>query len=257
MGQEQHARKSLNQLAPQTRSRHFKSLTSDDINNLTGEDLGTALEKQLYVEIQRERKRHVEHEERVALLVKKLDDMASLKRKYDALKREHREVKQMSKDAMAENIEMQKSIEQEAIYLATQNSNLIEEREGLLNELDPRNYEITMLNQQLQLQRQNRSNNNMTQSMSEAGNLAFMDSGDGDGGGFYGQDYEEEYDEGDVQEQEEEAEEEHDELDDMDLDDILEDPNLFDGMDDDEEDAHTNKSASNTAKEKEKEKEKE
>jgi len=266
-GQMEHEHQHRGSYGGRSRGGHFKAMTSDDIANLHVEDLGTVMEKQLLLEIQRERKRNAEYDERVENLVKKLDDAHGLQRKYDILKREHRELKQLTKDEMAEHIEMQKSIEQEAIYLATQNSNLEEEREGLLNELDQRNYEITMLTQQLQLQRRN--NNNMTQSMSEAQNLGslgdalFLD--DGGSAGYYDNEYgqglvdeemEEEYIEG--QSDDDNAEQEHSrnsDDDDIDLDDILEDPNLFDGMDEmDEEELNK---ATNTAMGEELKKEKE
>merc|ERR1712228_198033 len=70
---------------------------------------------------------------------------------------EHKNLKQITKDELSQHIAMQKSIESEAIYLAATKANLEEQMEGLLNLLDQRDYELTMLNQSLTLQRSQRS----------------------------------------------------------------------------------------------------
>mmetsp|Transcript_7220 Transcript_7220/g.6462 ORF Transcript_7220/g.6462 Transcript_7220/m.6462 type:complete len:605 (+) Transcript_7220:358-2172(+) len=128
-------------------------MTSDDMNNLTSSDFNSGLEKQLFLQLEKEKKKHVEDQQTIENLMKKLDDMMDLKKKYDQLKKANKELKQITKDELAQHIQMQKSIEAEAIYLAARKANLEEEREDLCNLLDQRDYEITMLNQQLQLQR--------------------------------------------------------------------------------------------------------
>merc|ERR1712228_991624 len=92
--------------------------------------------------------------------------MMDLKKKYNSLKKSHKELKQITKDELAQHIQMQKSIEAEAIYLAARKANLEEEREDLLNLLDQRDYEITMLNQQLTLQKKQ----NISQNFGNDGN---------------------------------------------------------------------------------------
>ena len=115
-------------------------------------DLKTTLERQLYLEVQREMDIQKEHERRVDNLVRKLDSMQNLKHEYDTLRKERRELESICEEQQRQHIQMQKSIEAEAIYLATQKANLEEENESLLNILDQRDYEVQILNQQLQLQ---------------------------------------------------------------------------------------------------------
>ena len=138
-------------------SKHNGSKYDDgkvrDLQNLTSSDFTSSLEKQLFLQLEKEKKKHIEDQKTIENLMKKLDDMMDLKKKYDALKKSNKELKQITKDELAQHIQMQKSIESEAIYLASRKANLEEEREDLLNLLDQRDYEITMLNQQLTLQR--------------------------------------------------------------------------------------------------------
>eukprot|EP01084_Bolivina_argentea_P142714 250687_1 len=138
----------------------FERMTSDEISNLSSNDMQSPLEKQLLKQLEKEKKNHAQSRETVESLMRKLDDMHSLKRKYDSLKssnkelkRSNKELKQITKDELAQHIAMQKSIEQEAIYLASRKANLEEERDELVGELEQRDYEITMLHQQLALQR--------------------------------------------------------------------------------------------------------
>ena len=128
-------------------------MTSDEMANLTSSDFSSSLEKQLFSQLEKEKKKHEEAQQTIDSLMKKLDDMMDLRKKYDQLKKANKELKQITKDELAQHIQMQKSIEAEAIYLAARKANLEEENEDLLNLLDQRDYEITMLNQQLQLQR--------------------------------------------------------------------------------------------------------
>ena len=127
-------------------------LTNEDKSNLTAADLKTKLEKQLYLEVQREMDMQKEHEKQVETLIRRLDSMQNLKQQYDELKKEKRELESIVEEQQQQHLQMQKSIEAEAIYLATQKANLEEENESLLNILDQRDYEVQILNQQLQLQ---------------------------------------------------------------------------------------------------------
>mmetsp|Transcript_21548 Transcript_21548/g.34553 ORF Transcript_21548/g.34553 Transcript_21548/m.34553 type:complete len:677 (-) Transcript_21548:192-2222(-) len=131
----------------------MERMTSDDIQNLNSNDLRSSLEKQLFLKLQEEERKHVKAQETIENLMKKMDDMMEVKKKYETLKKEYKELKRLSKDELQKHIQMQKAIETEAIYLAARTANLEEERQDLLNLIDQRDYELTMLNQQLALQR--------------------------------------------------------------------------------------------------------
>eukprot|EP01084_Bolivina_argentea_P215671 366213_1 len=129
--------------------RTYNRMNSDDISNLQNEDFGTGLEKQLHMKLDKEKKRNIDKQQTIENLMKKLEGANDLKKKFDTLKKANKELKQITKDELAQHIQMQKSIEAEAIYLAAKTANLEEERESLINLLDQRDYEITMLNNQL------------------------------------------------------------------------------------------------------------
>eukprot|EP01084_Bolivina_argentea_P215667 366201_1 len=124
--------------------RRKNSNYNDDISNLKNE-------KQLYMQLDKEKKMNIDKQHTIENLMNKLESANDLNKKFETLKKAYKELKQFAKDELTQHIQMQKSIEAEAIYLAAKKANLEEERESLINLLDQRDYEITMLNHQLTL----------------------------------------------------------------------------------------------------------
>eukprot|EP01084_Bolivina_argentea_P215669 366206_1 len=122
--------------------RRKNSNYNDDISNLKNE-------KQLYMQLDKEKKMNIDKQHTIENLMNKLESANDLNKKFETLKKAYKELKQFAKDELTQHIQMQKSIEAEAIYLAAKKANLEEERESLINLLDQRDYEITMLNNQL------------------------------------------------------------------------------------------------------------
>eukprot|EP01083_Nonionella_stella_P000611 1718_1 len=87
---------------------------------------------------------------------------SSLKKQYDAqLRKAHKDIQEL-KDEFAQHMSMQKSIEQEAIYLAARKANLEEERQELLSFLDQKDDEIAMLHQTLGIKKWEMEAQNVT-----------------------------------------------------------------------------------------------
>ena len=140
------------QKSNQTSIQRVAKLDAKMISNGGNNDV----EKELLLQYDNEKKKCLELQGDKEELIQKLNDLMDTKQKYISLKKEHKSLKQITKDELSQHIAMQKSIEAEAIYLAATNANLVEQNEDLLNLLDQRDYELTMLNQQLTLQRTQR-----------------------------------------------------------------------------------------------------
>lgn len=145
-------------LNSQSAVNKMQRMTSEDVSNLTVSDFQSGLEKQLFLQLEKEKKKHVEDQQTIENLMKKLDDMMDLKKKYDQLKKANKELKQITKDELAQHIQMQKQIEAEVIYLSARNANLEEQQEELNNILDQKDYEIAMLNHSVQLMERKTTN---------------------------------------------------------------------------------------------------
>eukprot|EP01083_Nonionella_stella_P048168 128976_1 len=153
---------------PDIATSQFAWMTDDQILNLSSKDMQSPFEKQLLKQLKKENTNHAQSKQTVESLMRKLDEM---QRKYDTLKISNKELKQITNDELAQHIATHKAIEQEAIYLASRKANVEEERDRLVAELELRDYEITMLHQQLALERKEFESHNVYEKGSTLGDI--------------------------------------------------------------------------------------